>query len=214
MKRGGWQKGVKGFLRNNLTAIVLIIFIFLAGVVFGSLAIRTLDSTKRSEMVDFLSSFFVGLSNQLSDEYHTNLSDVIWLNLKIIFFIWILGISIIGIIGIPILIFLRGFVIGFTVGFLVNELGLKGMVFALASILPQNLIIIPVTIFAGVIAVSFGITLFKSLILKRPISFGQHLITYTLFMIAAGGGLLIASVIEAFITPVFMEFAARFLIGK
>lgn len=214
MKRGWWQHSAKNFFIKNFPLIFFVIFIFVVGVIFGSLAIRTLDGTKRLEMLDFLSNFFSGLVNNLADQTTVNFWDSVFLNLKISFFMWILSLSIIGIIGIPILVFLRGFVIGFTVGFLVKELGLQGMIFALASILPQNLLIIPATIFSAVLAIAFGITLLKSLLAKRQINLGYNLLNYTFLMILMGGALVIASLVETFITPVLMELVARFVIKK
>lgn len=214
MKRGWWQHSAKNFFIKNFPLIFFVIFIFVVGVIFGSLAIRTLDGTKRLEMLDFLSNFFSGLVNNLADQTAVNFWDSVFLNLKISFFMWILSLSIIGIIGIPILVFLRGFVIGFTVGFLVKELGLQGMIFALASILPQNLLIIPATIFSAVLAIAFGITLLKSLLAKRQINLGYNLLNYTFLMILMGGALVIASLVETFITPILMELVARFVIKK
>lgn len=214
MKRGWWQHSAKNFFIKNFPLIFFVIFIFVVGVIFGSLAIRTLDGSKRLEMLDFLSNFFSGLVNNLADQTTVNFWDSVFLNLKISFFMWILSLSIIGIIGIPILVFLRGFVIGFTVGFLVKELGLQGMIFALASILPQNLLIIPATIFSAVLAIAFGITLLKSLLAKRQINLGYNLLNYTFLMILMGGALVVASLVETFITPVLMELVARFVIKK
>ncbi len=212
MKQRRWQYGARNYLVKNLPLLFFVIFVFVVGVVFGSLAIRTLDSAKRLEMMDFLSNFFSGLAGSMEQQYQTGLQETIWLNLKIILFMWILSLSIIGVIGIPILVFLKGFVIGFTVGFLVNELGLKGMIFALASILPHNLITIPATIFAGVLAISFGIALLKTLISKKQLNTGQYLLNYSGIMVLIGGFLLISSLIETFITPVFMELVARLII--
>ena len=66
------------------------------------------------------------------------------LHLKWIGLIWILGLSVIGLPGILILDFLKGVLIGFTVGYLVGQYSWKGLLFALVSIAPQNLFIIPV----------------------------------------------------------------------
>ncbi len=207
-----WQQGVKGFLIKNLPIMFFVLLVFIVGVVFGASAIKTLDYAKRNELVNFLSSFFNGLAGKFNDQGQVNLVETIWLNVKIIALMWLLGLSMIGMPGIPVIIFLRGFIIGFTVGFLVNELGYKGMVFALVSVLPQNLLIIPAMILAGVAAIGFSLTLLKSLFLKRPINFGSYLISFSTIMVLMGGTLMVASLIEAFITPVFMRLAARLII--
>lgn len=208
-----WQQGVQGFVVKNMPLVFFVTFIFIAGVVFGALAIRTLDHGAKQDLVNHLSTFFNGLADRVN-EYQVNFNDTVWVNVKTVLMIWLLGLSVIGMPLVPVIIFLRGFVIGFTVGFLVNELSFKGMAFALVSILPQNLIIVPAIIIAGMMAISFSIILLKSQISKRPINYGYHLLGYSSIMVLVGIALVFASLIEAFITPVFMELAARFLLKK
>lgn len=212
MRRKSWQQRTRGLLVKNLPLLFFVLLIFVVGVVFGALAIRTLDYAEKEELVNYLSTFFNGIDNEFAKEYSVNLMDSIWLNLKTVAIVGILGLSLIGMPLIPGIVFLRGFVVGFTVGLLVNELGIKGMLFALISILPQNLIIVPATVLVGTIAMSFSITIFKSLITKRPISFGLHLVNYLVGLVLIGGAMVIASLIEAFITPVFMQLVARFIL--
>ncbi len=209
-----WQQGVKGFFIKNLPLMFFVLFIFIIGVAFGAFAIKTLTYAKRLELVNFLSTFFNGLAGKFENQNQIQLMDAIWLNVKIVALMWILGLSMVGMPGIPIIVFLRGFIIGFTVGLLVNELGYKGMIFALVSVLPQNLIIVPATVLAGMAAIGFSVTLIKSLVLKRPINFGTYLMSYSIIMILISCTLVIASLIEGFITPVFMRLAARLVIKK
>ena len=54
-----------------------------------------------------------------------------------------------------ILLFIKGMVVGFTVGFLVSQMGWQGFMLAFVSILPQNLIIIPVFIIMAALSVIF-----------------------------------------------------------
>lgn len=211
MRHNPWQEGARNYFVNNLPLVCVVLLIFLAGVIFGALSIKTLDSTEKQDMVNHLMTFFKNLAGFEQGQDATS-KDSIWLNVKTAVIIWLLGISTIGMPIIPVIIFLRGFVIGFTVGFLVNELSFNGIIFALVSILPQNLIIIPAIILAGVLALSFSVTILKSLITRRPIDFFRHLFGYSLGMLAISGALLVAGIIEAFVTPVFMKLAARILL--
>ena len=83
------------------------------------------------------------------------------LHLKWIGLIWILGLSVIGLPGILILDFLKGVLIGFTVGYLVGQYSWKGLLFALVSIAPQNLFIIPVLMMCGVAAITFSLYIIR-----------------------------------------------------
>src|SRR5699024_12217023 len=91
-------------------------------------------------------------------------SDVCSSDLKYLILLFILGLTIIGLPAIWILIFSKGLVIGFSVGFIVNQLGWKGLLLAATSIAPQNLIIIPVYLFAASIAMVFYLILFANLL--------------------------------------------------
>src|SRR5690625_7607326 len=79
----------------------------------------------------------------------------------------LLGLSVIGLPLVWILLFVKGFVVGFSVGFIVNQLGLKGLLLAALSIAPQNLLIIPIYIIAGSLAMIFSLTLLGKLFTIR-----------------------------------------------
>src|SRR5699024_541259 len=76
-------------------------------------------------------------------------------------------------------------VVGFSVGFIVNQLGTKGLVLATVSIAPQNIITIPVYLFAGALSVHFSLLLMRQLLSKNPhLSIKGPFITYgTMFVI-------------------------------
>jgi stage II sporulation protein M len=98
-------------------------------------------------------------------------------------------------------------VIGFTIGFLVQQIGWKGFFLSFVSVLPQNLIIIPVFIAVAVVSVSFSLQLIKKLFVKsvyhQPI--GPMLVQYCIFFGAAILLLVFAAFIEGYLTPYFMK---------
>lgn len=212
MKPYRLQQGIMGFCKKNLPLIFFILLVFVVGVVFGALAIRTLDSDARQELVGHLSTFFNGLAGKLSQPFQANPEGTIWLNIKMVAIIWLLGISTVGMPFIPVIIFLRGFVLGFTVGFLVNELGFRGLIFGIVSVLPQNLIIVPAIVVAGMVAISFSLAVVKSLVTKRPMDFGPQLIQYSVLMVVVAVVLIFGSLIETFITPLLMKLAAALVL--
>jgi stage II sporulation protein M len=73
-----------------------------------------------------------------------------------------MGATFIGIPIILILISLRGFIFGFTLSFLVNRLQRKGIVFAMVSMLPSNIFILPALIIIGVVAINFALYVFRN----------------------------------------------------
>ena len=57
--------------------------------------------------------------------------------------------------------FSKGVLIGFTVGYLVGQYSWKGLLFALVSIAPQNLLIIPVLMMCSVAAITFSLYIIR-----------------------------------------------------
>ena len=101
---------------------------------------------------------------------------------------------------------MKGFVIGFTVGFLVNQMGWNGFLFSFVSVLPQNFIIIPMFIITATLAVSISLKMFRRQFMKKisePIL--PLLGRYALVFIAAGLFLAIASLFEAYVSPLLMK---------
>ncbi|MCG4586283.1 stage II sporulation protein M, partial [Anaerosalibacter bizertensis] len=165
----------------------------------------------KGQVISFFNSFFKLISNDEVDSFLL-LKESILNNLKTIFLIWITEIIIIGIPIIPIIILLRGFAIGFTVGFLVNEFGIKGLLFALFSILPQNLFVIP-----GIISISsIGmVNSLNSIRRKRLQSTYNHKLTnfinYSVIIFIFSIIIMIGSLVEAYITPIFMRLITDYI---
>lgn len=182
----------------------MIVFL-IVGIVIGSITIKILNTEQKGEILNFFNSFFKSLDNK---EYNNlqilkqSISD----NFKTIFVIWITGILIIGIPVIPIIVLLRGFALGFTVGFLVNEFGIKGFLFSLLAILPQNIFIIPGIIFIASTGLIFSLKQIKGNRVKRyKESILQDIISYSVAILFFSIIVSVGSLVEAYITPVFIK---------
>src|SRR5699024_12421177 len=93
-----------------------------------------------------------------------------------------------------------GLVIGFSVGFIVNQLGWKGLLLAATSIAPQNLIIIPVYLFAASIAMVFSLSLFVNLLGHRKQAIGKPMLQYAFIFILFYLLALVRSLVDIFIS--------------
>lgn len=200
------------FMRRNFSILLFLIVIFISGITFGSIAVKMLSYAQKNELVNYLSNFFQMLKGDITLQQKILAQEAIFYNLKLILFIWILGISMIGMPVIPVLIFLRGFVLGFTVGFLVDELAVKGFIFAVASIGPHNLLAIPSLIIAGAAGITFALNLFKSRFQRVSINFVQYFFGYSTLMIILAVILIGAGLIESFLTPILMSFVTKIVI--
>jgi stage II sporulation protein M len=175
------------------------------GISAGAITVSVIDNSQKQEMISFLNSFFKILNQNNVDSFillkHSLLN-----NVQTLFFIWLLGIIVIGVPLVMGIVMLRGFIIGFTVGFLVNELGFKGFVFSILAILPQNIFVIPGIIIISAISISFSLKTIKNKInRKNRYNFTAELIRYSLITVSLSILLILGSLIEAYITPVFMK---------
>ncbi|HEY3427014.1 MAG TPA: stage II sporulation protein M [Negativicutes bacterium] len=209
---GYLRQNFKDYLRVNLVAYFFMILIFVIGVVVGALAVKTLPNEQKTELISYLQIFFSGLTqgaNGVGDA-STMLGTVMFNNAKTIILMWLLGFTIVGVPFVLFILFTRGFIIGFTVGFLVNEYIMKGLLFALASVLPHNFFAIPAILVTGVSATTF------SLMLVRRKLHGKTNLLYVsvAYSVLCMGMLLlmmVAALIEVYISPVFMKLIAGLL---
>ena len=122
--------------------------VFVIGVSAGAFTVNGLSSLQRDELKNYLQGFLQLLDNQKTDS--TELFKISLLeNAKLIGVLWVLGITIIGIPFIYIIILLRGFITGFSAGFIIETLGMKGVFFTIAALVPKEIIIIPCLIALG-----------------------------------------------------------------
>ncbi len=198
------KKAIEKQVMNNLLLYIIVLVFFAGGIAAGAFTMDALSSVQKEELVNYFQSFF----NVLGEE--TVQSVVVFKqsllnNSQFIIIIWVLGITVIGIPLILLLVGIKGFIIGFSVSFLVEEMGFKGLLFALAAILPQNLLIVPGIIMAGVLGISFSLSMLGRKKTKSKKSFSSELIVYTMNILLVLAIILAGSLIEGYITPVFMK---------
>ncbi|GAA5415429.1 stage II sporulation protein M [Paraliobacillus ryukyuensis] len=183
------------------------IILFLIGIIFGAIIVNSMGVIQRQNLFFYVDQF---LSRLLEGPIISNqeiLKTSFFYHFQYLALFFILGLSVIGLPIIWVLIFVKGVVVGFSVGFFVNQLGWKGLLFAAASIAPQNLISIPIYLLASSLAMIFSFHLIQKIFSRRlqkePIA--QYLMQYMIIfvvLIACLGG---ASIVEAFVSNPLMD---------
>lgn len=201
----------KHFRENYLLYFISIVALMI-GISAGAITIKALNAEQKKELINFLDSFFKILNDGEINSFIL-LKQSLLNNLQTVLFIWFFGIIVIGI---PILLgvlILRGFVIGFTVGFLIEVVGFKGFLFALFTVLPQNIFVIPGLIIISVIGAKFSVVIIKNRFkhLPRRQSFVNTLTNYTITIAMVSILILIGSLIEAYISPIFMRLISGYI---
>ncbi len=213
MRSRGFGAGPGAYWQQHLPYYVLVTLVFVSGVVFGALALRTLEPQQVSELAAYMDKFLSGLRSQLAQTSgRTVLRDSLSLDLKTLGLIYVLGLTVIGVPVILAVVFIRGFVIGFTVGFLAYERGLGGILFAVAAIVPQNVFIIPALVFASVTSIMFSALIVRS---RRPgwqLSLGSEFVGYSALLTAAVLAVTAGALVKAYVSPVFMNVVGRLVL--
>jgi len=185
------------------------ITLFLMGVIFGAIVVNSLSFAQKEDLYLYLGKFFTEIEGGRMTSSEDMFRQSFLHNVKSLGILWLLGISIIGLPLIFVLVFMKGVVVGFSVGFLVNQMGWSGFLLSFVSILPQNIIIIPVFIFIGAVSASFSITLIRKIFMRGQTSMQLPMIPffsrYVVFLVAAIAVITVAAGVEAYLSPSLME---------
>lgn len=198
------------YIKNNIILFVVLFLIFVLGVIAGSISVNLISDIQTKNILTFINGFLSNINNISADSsavFSISLSN----NLKTALILIISGLTVIGMPVIFVMLFFRGLSLGFTVGFIIKEMGIKGIIFSLLSILPQNIIIIPAIILIGVTGVVFSTSILKNKKYARTLDYPCLLFNYGVLNLFFCISLLIASLIESYISPAFIKFMSNYI---
>ncbi len=158
MKKIHFAKHLTDYIsRNRVKFFIAFISLFL-GTVIGSLSALTLADESFEGLFAYLDNFVSAYTLQ-----PTNRSIVFWNslynNIKILLFMWLsglwawlipFGVAQLGI---------KGYKLSFTLTLLIQIYGMKGVVFAFTTLLPQFLFMLPILVFYVVFNINFSLEL-------------------------------------------------------
>src|SRR5690625_101698 len=143
---------------------------------------------------------------------HELFKSALYSHLQYLIIFFLLGLSIIGLPIIWSIVFVKGTFIGFSVGFFVYQYGFRGLLFISSALLPQNILIIPVYIFAGTIAMIFSGELLKKLSGRRLSRFTlEPVIQYAILFIGLTLIVVIAALIEGYLTSSILQYTIELI---
>lgn len=193
-------------IKEHMTVYLFMIILFLTGVIFGALLVNSMSFIQKQDLLFYLEQFFGHVKDGSLIEKNDIIKSSFLYHVKYLFLLFLLGLSVIGLPVVWILLFLKGLVVGFSVGFFVNQMGLKGFLLASLSIAPQNILIIPVYIIAGSLAMIFSLRLLNKLFSRRvsqPIiqPLVRYIIVFSLLMAIS----FIGATLEAYLANKALE---------
>lgn len=199
-------------IKENIGVYFIIILFFSIGLAVGGFTIKSLGSGDKQELLAYMNSFFKIYSGESVSGFTVFMQSA-KNNFFSILIIWILSLTIIGVPALLIVIGFRGFILGFSIGFFIEGMGLKGLVFSLVGIIPQNIIYIPCILISGALSLTFSISVIKK---KRSKGFygqsGSMVMPYSItigiiFLIT-----LLGSLVEGFISPLIIKALSSYFI--
>lgn len=206
---GGFKKILKTSLIKGWPMYLVALLILLGGLGCGSWGAHNLSHEQATDLTSYL-DLFVSQVDNVQIDHPVVVKSAITNNLIVIAIIYLLGLTVIGTPGILALLFARGFSLGFTISFLTQGKVGQGMLLALASVLPQNILLIPAVFMAGVGALSFSWLLIRRFLDSRlPLGaaiIGYHSLILVVCCIAVAAGL-----VEAYVTPELIKASISFL---
>lgn len=207
-----WRSAVKLELQEQFSIYAFVSVLFLMGIVFGALLVNALSFEQKRDVSQYLGSFFNSIVHN-PDLGKTSFIAAFGAQFKWLALIWLMGLSIIGLPIVLIFDFLKGILLGFTVGYFVGEFSWKGMVFALASLAPHNIIFIPALLISSVAAISFSVFVIRNRFLHQKGSLRPAFTRYCFLTLATCGLAFAAALVEAFISPRLIEWSSTWMIG-
>lgn len=207
----GIQEEIREYLQENMGIYIFIIILFSAGVLAGAFLVRGLEGSQHEALQQYFNLFINDCLESQAPEGRVILGQSVKINFQYLFLIWLSGLFVFGFPVAIVLIGWRGFSLGFAVGFLVQRSALRGVLFALGSILPHSLLIIPALIVIAVTGFSFSWLRFKGYLEKRPYPASKRLLPYTAVTILLGLFMMAGCLVEAYISPVFIKLLVPYL---
>ncbi len=200
------REGIVSHLWRHAALYFFILTLLVLGIVSGAVSVAALAGEEKAQLVSYLKLFFRSAGRGSLDlSGAVLLRDVFFANLKTAGVMWFLGLSVVGAPLVSVVLFIRGFALGFTVGFLVDELGFRGLLLALLSVLPPNLVAIPAWSFLGVSALSFAVYLFRRGRRDSRRAVMAAVSNYLMAGLLGVAMLFLSGLIDAYVSPVFIN---------
>ena len=184
---------LKSNIRINKNLFVFLVVIIAVGIAAGSIFVTVLNNEDKVMVSDYLNNFLNNLnSNNLN--YSGTLVNTLIFTLGGAFLIWLLGISVIGFILILLFLFIKAFALGFSIGSIIINFNFKGILIALAYIVPHHIINMMIFLLISSYALILSYRLINSFTKKKSFEFKGILNKY-LFVLGFSLIILLISVL-------------------
>lgn len=203
------QSVIREHIAANRASCMFLLMAFVLGVSAGAFTVNGLSTMQRDELLNYFQGFLQLFNNQNLKSSELFIIGLIE-NIKIVALLWILGVTIIGLPFIYLVVGVRGFITGFTSGFIINAIGMQGLLFSGAALLPREIIIIPCLIGIGVNGINFSTKIAKGKTVQdnKKTGLKKAFISYCLVTLFFCCIILAGIIFDSYVTPVLIRIIA------
>lgn len=197
-----WRENLEDLLLERGGLVLLHSVLFVVGLLFGALALRSLEVETQLELARQLSGALQALRDGHDPAAGALVRAALFRHARTLLLMWVLAISLIGSVAVMALPLVRGFTSGFAVAYLTAEMGSRGVLLAAVGHLPQTVLEVPGTILAASASVGFAVQVITSWRVRRRLSgYYAALARYSGTLLSAGALLAAAALVEGYVTP-------------
>lgn len=199
---------IKKHVMNNAKEYITVTLIFVIGIFLGVLFINNIQEGQRTEINSYLNNFIEKFKNMKSINNVELLKTSICKNMILAVTIWFFGTTVVGIPVVFGIVLYKGFSFGYTIAVFSSIMGItRGVIFAIAALLLQNILFIP-----AILAISVsGFKLYKSIVRNQQReNVKLEIIRHTIFSLLMLIVLIISSIVEIFISTNILKLIIKY----
>ena len=194
---------IKEIVLKKKVILIGVVIVLVLGLLFGSIYITILSNEDKKELLNNVSIYFDNYKNISFQDKLIIFKESFIKNILYFLLIWVLGISIIGFPIILIMIFYKSFLLGFSISSIFAKYKLLGLYKILLYILPSRIILLVLSMFLAVFSINLSNKLINHCIKKKSFNFNVYMGKYFLLLLICILSVVITSLIDAFIIPIF-----------
>lgn len=192
-------KIIEDHINQNIKEYAISVLVFFIGIIIGVMLLNSSNQENQESISGYINEFTSSIKNkEYTIDQKKLLIKSISSNLKIAIMIWIAGSTIIGIPLVYGCLGYKGICIGYSISAIIATMEKsKGIIFALSSMLLQNIIAIPCILALTVSSIKMYRAIMKE---HNKENIKSEIYRHTMFSIFMTIGLFISSFIEIFIS--------------
>lgn len=206
MKRN-LSRGVYDLITASGTSFAATLFFFFFGISAGVFTELMMGSTEKENIISYLDKYFL-----LTDFENVTFSDIFFTsagnNLGLLVIIILAGLTSIGFPVVLAALIYKGMALGFSTALLIDSMSYKGVALVFTSMVPQNLLLIPAFIIAGVAALNLAFHTIsnRKFGIKKSLreNSGPYFTINFVIILAVLAGCFVESVISPFLTQLIV----------